>query len=121
MESVKNTLSSFNVFSNKQDTESSKQPTESTTSFFNYKVFIGMIVSIGLVYFLREYIYTFYQTHVSDSVKRFFGETMLKMNLSPNGDFVSTYVPDLSSFGKMVGIGGGSAPNLMEEVELDNL
>ena len=120
MESVKNTLSSFNVFSNKQDTESSKQPTESTTSFFNYKVFIGMIVSIGLVYFLREYIYTFYQTHVSDSVKRFFGETMLKMNLSPNGDFVSTYVPDLSSFGKMVGI-GGSAPNLMEEVELDNL
>jgi len=118
MESVKNTIS--NVFSNKQETEASKQPTESTSSFFNYKVVIGMIVSIGLVYFLREYLYSFYQTYVYDYAKQIFGEAMLKMYLSPNGDFVSTYIPDLSSFGKMVGI-GESASNAMEEVELDNL
>jgi hypothetical protein len=53
-----------------------------------------------------------------------FGEMMLKMNLSPNGEFVSTYVPDLA---KMVGISGSNAstavletPNL-QEIGLDSI
>lgn len=117
MESVKTPLSAFNVFSNKQETETSTQPTESTNSFFNYKVVVGIIVSLGLVYFLREHLHSFYQTYVADSVKRIFGETILQMHLSPTGDFVSTYVPDLSSIGKMVGMQTPSVA--LEEVELD--
>lgn len=105
-----------NVFSKKPESESAT-PVAPT---FDYKYIVGILVLVGLVYYLRDHLYSFYELYVADSARRMFGETMLKMHLSPTGDFVSTYVPDLS---KIVGLSAAAsaADVSVQEVGLDSL
>lgn len=104
---------SSSVFSKKNESET---PTK-TASSFNYTKTIGVLLLVALLYYFREQVYSLYQVYVADSVRRFFGETLLKMNLTPKGELMTTYVPDLSSVGKMMGVSAVSA----EEISLDNI
>ena len=129
MESFKNL--SANIFSKKPESEKVPVPVpvtadKSSSSLGNYIHFIILLVLVALVYYFREQAYSLYQIYVADSVRRIFGETMLKMNLSPKGEYVSTYVPDLATFGKMVGLPSANAPvpspvSNLQEVGLDSI
>lgn len=109
---------SSSVFSKKNESET---PTK-TASSFNYTKTIGVLLLVALLYYFREQVYSLYQVYVADSVRRFFGETLLKMNLTPKGEFITTYVPDLSSLGKMMGVSSATASAVSaEEISLDNI
>jgi hypothetical protein len=124
MESFKNM--SANIFSKKPESE--KVPVqvpvtaEKSSSSFSYTYIIGFLFLVALVYYFRDQAYSLYQVYVADSVRRMFGETMLQMNLSPKGEYVSTYVPDLATFGKMVGLQNANNPaSNLQEVGLDSI
>ena len=110
------------MFSKKNDAAETGTPQDKTLGSYVYLIVI--LVLVGLAYYFREKVHSLYQVYVADSVRRMFGEMMLKMNLSPNGEFVSTYVPDLASLGKMAGISnaetGGADPSL-QEIGLDSI
>jgi hypothetical protein len=113
---------SANVFSKKPEPETTSD--KPSTSFSNYIYVVVILVFVALAYYFRDQLYSLYEVYVADSVRRVFGETMLKMHLTPNGEFVSTYVPNLASLGKMVGISnaetGGAEPSL-QEIGLDSI
>jgi hypothetical protein len=111
-----------NVFSKKPESEpATPEPSASasstTSSLSSYKYVIVLVILSALAYYFREQVLSLYQVYVADSVRRLFGETLLKMHLTPAGEFATTYVPDLASLGKMVGV--DSAP--IAEVGLDDI
>lgn len=108
---------SSNIFSKKNDAAETGTPQDKTLGSYVYVIVI--LVLVGLAYYFRDQAYSLYQVYVADSVRRMAGEMMLKMNLSPNGEFVSTYVPDLVSLGKMVGI--SNAEPSLQEIGLDSI
>ena len=108
------------MFSKKNDAAETGTPQDKTLGSYVYLIVI--LVLVGLAYYFREKVHSLYQVYVADSVRRMFGEMMLKMNLSPNGEFVSTYVPDLA---KMVGISGSKVasaePPGLQEIGLESI
>jgi hypothetical protein len=111
---------SANVFSKKSEPETATQDKPST-SVAKYVYVVVILALVVLAYYFRDQLYSLYEVHVADWVKRVFGETMLKMHLSPKGEFVSTYVPDLA---KMVGISNTATNGVdspLQEVGLDSI
>ena len=114
-----------NVFSKKPESEpATPEPSASasstTSSLSSYKYVIVLVILSALVYYFREQVLSLYQVYVADSVRRLFGETLLKMHLTPTGEFATTYVPDLASLGKIVGLTNVVAAPIAE-VGLDDI
>ena len=105
-----------NVFSKKPEPEPAT-PVAPTISSYKYVIIVVLLAA--LVYYFREQVFNLYQVYVADSARRLFGETMLNMHLSPTGEFSTTYIPDLSSLGKIVGLNNIAAP--IAEVGLDDI
>jgi hypothetical protein len=92
---------------------------ESVGNLFQIQYLIGMffVGVILLVYYLRDPIWIMYNTYVSSSVKQFVGEMLLKMHLSPAGEFVTTYIPNVDSVTETLGL---SSPTI-NEISLDDI
>jgi len=96
-------------FSNKDENKNTTTTVE-YVSYSTYYLWIFGLVLIVLAYFARDQLVQLYNVYLADSVKRFIGESILKMAyLSPNGEFMSTYIPK------------ADAPLSITEIGLDEL